>query len=93
MGPPVDHATGPPALARSERYVRSLTANAWEYHVSKFDEYPTVWPIEPQTEAKHEILRKYLAAWFPIMSSWQERIIFIDGFAGPGVYEGGEPAP
>lgn len=52
---------------------------------------PTVWSIEPHTQAKHEILRNYLKAWFPILSRWSGRIIYLDGFAGPGVYSGGEP--
>ncbi len=51
----------------------------------------TTWPIEPHTKAKHEILRRYLGAWFPILNSWSGRIIYIDGFSGPGEYEGGEP--
>lgn len=52
---------------------------------------PKIWPLEPHTKAKHEILRRYLAAWFPIMASAQMRILYLDGFAGPGVYEEGEP--
>jgi three-Cys-motif partner protein len=51
----------------------------------------TIWPIEPHTQAKHEILTRYLDAWFPIMSSWNAKVLFIDGFAGPGCYQGGEP--
>lgn len=51
----------------------------------------TVWPLEPHTAAKHSILRRYLQAYFPKLSSAQNRIVFIDGFAGPGEYEGGEP--
>ena len=51
----------------------------------------TIWPIELHTKAKHEILRRYLGAWFPILARWNGRIIYIDGFAGPGEYEGGEP--
>jgi three-Cys-motif partner protein len=50
----------------------------------------TVWPIEAHTKAKHEILRNYLNAWFPILSKWSGRIIYLDGFAGPGVYAAGE---
>jgi len=52
---------------------------------------PTVWEIEPHTQAKHEILRTYLKGWFPILSRWAGRIIYLDGFAGPGIYLGGEP--
>ena len=51
----------------------------------------TIWEIEPHTEAKHEILTRYLHAWFPIMASWNTKVLFIDGFAGPGRYVGGEP--
>lgn len=51
----------------------------------------TLWAIEPHTEAKHKILRKYLEAWFPIMTSWNSRIVYLDGFSGPGRYTGGQP--
>jgi len=50
----------------------------------------TIWEIEPHTEAKHAILRKYLDAWLPIMTKWNGRILYIDGFAGPGEYIGGK---
>jgi three-Cys-motif partner protein len=50
----------------------------------------TTWPLEPHTKTKHLILGKYLAAWLPIMSSRNGRIVFIDGFAGPGRYSKGE---
>lgn len=50
----------------------------------------TKWELEPHTGAKHEILRRYLNAWFPIMSRHNQRILYIDGFAGPGEYTGGE---
>jgi len=50
----------------------------------------TVWSIEPHTKAKHQILKDYLKGWFPILSTRQGRIIYLDGFAGPGIYAGGE---
>lgn len=50
----------------------------------------TIWPLEPHTKAKHEILENYLQAWFPILSKNSGRIIYLDGFAGPGIYEGNE---
>jgi len=51
----------------------------------------TTWPLEPHTRAKHEILRRYLQAWTPILSaSGVPLILYIDGFAGPGRYDGGE---
>jgi three-Cys-motif partner protein len=51
----------------------------------------TIWKIEPHTAAKHKILRKYLDAWFPILGSYHKRIVYVDGFSGPGRYTGGEP--
>ena len=50
----------------------------------------SVWKIEPHTVAKHEILRRYLQGYYPKMASTQSRIVFVDGFAGPGMYVGGE---
>jgi three-Cys-motif partner protein len=52
--------------------------------------HETVWALEPHTLGKHKVLRAYLDAWLPIMASWNGRILFIDGFAGPGEYKGGE---
>src|SRR5215475_1669133 len=51
----------------------------------------TIWPIEPHTSAKHQILRNYLDAWLPILGKYNRRIVYIDGFSGPGEYAGGEP--
>lgn len=51
----------------------------------------TLGPIQDHTLTKHEILRRYLQAWLPIMATHNGRIVFIDGFAGPGCYSGGEP--
>ena len=50
----------------------------------------TLWEIEPHTLAKHEILRRYLGAWFPILATYNGRILYLDGFCGPGRYKGGE---
>ena len=37
------------------------------------------------------MLSVYLSAWFPILSSTSpQRVFYIDGFAGPGRYSGGE---
>ena len=49
-----------------------------------------LWPIGPHTKAKHEILKKYLQRWFPILNKYYKRVVYIDGFCGPGRYEGGE---
>ena len=54
-----------------------------------------VWKISPHTEAKHVLLKAYLDQWFPILAQSRprslERLIYIDGFAGPGKYKDGEP--
>lgn len=49
-----------------------------------------IWALDPHTKAKHEILRRYLQAWFPILAKFSGRVIYLDGFAGPGIYKGGE---
>ena len=55
--------------------------------------HPTtvLWTRDPHTEAKHEILKRYLQAWWPILlqSNRTKRLTFLDGFAGPGEYENG----
>lgn len=48
------------------------------------------WSIPPHTQAKHEILRYYLGAWFPILATTRHRLLYIDGFTGPGEYKGQE---
>jgi len=61
------------------------------------DDLPAVWRADLHTFAKHAILEGYLNAWFPILTRQQrrsggasQRVLFIDGFAGPGIYEGGQ---
>lgn len=51
----------------------------------------TTWELEPHTRAKHEILKRYLQAWMVILSQGKfPEILYVDGFAGPGEYAGGE---
>jgi three-Cys-motif partner protein len=51
----------------------------------------TVWTLEPRTRAKHAILRRYLHAWIPILTQGGfPEVAYVDGFAGPGRYAGGE---
>jgi three-Cys-motif partner protein len=45
----------------------------------------------PHTEAKHQLLRTYLGAWFPIIAKYNTGVVYYDAFAGPGEYEDGEP--
>jgi three-Cys-motif partner protein len=61
------------------------------------DRKDTLWKLEPATAAKHVLYKKYLDAWYPIMlqssgragPAWK-RITYVDAFAGPGEYLGGE---
>lgn len=50
----------------------------------------TIWECAPHTKAKHLLLKRYLDAWFPILGRYNGKVVFIDGFAGPGVYTDGE---
>src|ERR1700687_1065137 len=67
---------------------RMISLERWKVTMSK--QLGTVWPLEPHTAKKHEILRRYFQAWLPIMVRWNKRVLFIDGFAGPGEYSDGE---
>ena len=60
---------------------------------TKGDSLPTVWNQPPHTKVKHDILTRYLAAWFGIFGSSRRHsaVNVLDGFAGPGCYEDGEP--
>ena len=61
---------------------------------------PVRWDMKPHTQAKHRVLRSYLDGWFPIMghqalnvekrTGEKPRLLVVDGFAGPGRYNGGE---
>lgn len=50
----------------------------------------TTWDLPAQTAVKHVLLRRYLDAWFPILGRHHNRLVYLDGFAGPGEYKGGE---
>jgi len=50
-----------------------------------------IWDIKPHTKSKHEILSRYLGAWFGIMGPINQRVVYLDGFCGPGRYKKGEP--
>lgn len=53
-----------------------------------------MWEYPPHTKAKHDILDYYLGGWYPILSSYNGRVVFIDGFAGRGRYnDGSEGSP
>lgn len=50
-----------------------------------------LWSRDEHTECKHKVLGFYLDGWFPILGSQTHKLLFVDGFAGPGEYDGGEP--
>jgi three-Cys-motif partner protein len=52
--------------------------------------YDITWKADAHTLAKHEILKLYLQAWFPILGFSEKKLIYLDGFAGPGLYKDGE---
>ncbi|GAA2987471.1 three-Cys-motif partner protein TcmP [Actinokineospora diospyrosa] len=52
------------------------------------------WQIAEHTAAKHDIYRRYLERWFPILLGGANAFpsaTYAEGFAGPGVYKDGEP--
>lgn len=49
-----------------------------------------IWKAQPHTLAKIQIVKEYLKAWFPIIGRHTARVIYIDGFCGPGQYFEGE---
>jgi three-Cys-motif partner protein len=58
---------------------------------------PMLWAREEHTKAKHELLLAFFNMWVSVHSGYfasQENgglVRIYDGFAGPGVYAGGEP--
>lgn len=53
------------------------------------DADPSRWGCPPHTKAKLELLGRYLDGWYPILSRWNGRVLFLDGFAGRGRYNDG----
>jgi three-Cys-motif partner protein len=51
-------------------------------------------PILEHTLAKHDIYRRYLERWFPILlngANAYPSATYAEGFAGPGIYKSGDP--
>jgi len=59
--------------------------------LSKPDDHPNKWGYPAHTFVKHQILDKYLRTWISKLGSTNERLGYIDGFAGRGYYEDGSP--
>lgn len=58
--------------------------------LTHFDQY------REQTRVKHSILVKYLPAYFRVLKTWNNRLFYLDGFAGRGGYsneDGAEEVP
>jgi hypothetical protein len=53
-------------------------------------ESEVLWDLPDHTVGKHEVLVAYLKAWIPILGQGFRRAVVVDGFAGPGEYQGGE---
>lgn len=51
------------------------------------DPKKAVYEADPHTRAKHAILREYLKRWMIILARSSDRLLYVDGFAGAGVYE------
>jgi three-Cys-motif partner protein len=52
------------------------------------------WQIVEHTSAKHDIYRRYLRRWFPILLGGLNAypsVTYAEGFSGPGIYKGDEP--
>ncbi|GGM63333.1 hypothetical protein GCM10011608_55730 [Micromonospora sonchi] len=62
--------------------------------MGRSDADPSKWDCPPHTKAKHDMLASYLNGWFPILASWNGRVLYFDGFAGRGRYtDGSEGSP
>lgn len=51
------------------------------------------WSASPHTKVKHAIYGHYLSKWLPILINGfgGGNVTYAEGFAGPGIYTGGEP--
>ena len=55
------------------------------------DENPGYWEdYDNLQRVKHELLKRYLGGWFPILGSWSPRVIYIDCNAGRGKHDTGQ---
>jgi len=43
-----------------------------------------------RVKAKHDIIKNYMDRWLPIMTSSNKRVLYFDGFCGPGEYKNGK---
>jgi len=56
----------------------------------RLDDNPDYWDdYGPLQAKKHELVRRYLQAWFPILAASSGRIVYFETHAGRGAYGGG----
>jgi three-Cys-motif partner protein len=48
-------------------------------------------PFFFKQHVKHELIRCYLNGWYPKLSTWARRVLYVDTHAGRGRYESGDP--
>ena len=51
----------------------------------------TLWSLDDQTIGKHLVFKYYFSRWLQILGSRHRSLLLVDGFAGPGQYDDGEP--
>lgn len=55
------------------------------------DEHPEYWQEYTNLQhVKHALLHRYLGGWFPILSRWRGRVVYVDCHAGRGLHAGGQ---
>jgi len=55
------------------------------------DSHPEYWDNKGNVQrVKHDLIRNYLGGWFPILGSWNGRIVYLDTHAGRGEHKTGE---
>ena len=55
------------------------------------DESPEYWAGYSNLQhVKHELIRRYLGGWFPMLGTWAGRVLYLDTHAGRGTYLTGQ---
>ena len=68
-------------ISQGERLKRMVSSKTDEKYWAQYDGLQN---------AKHSILRKYLDGWFPILSTWSGKVLYIDCHAGRGRHKRGQ---
>lgn len=54
------------------------------------DANPTYWEEYSNIQkVKHDLIKSYLGGWYPILTSWNGRVLYLDTHAGKGRYTSG----